>query len=109
LECPPAAATYLSSLRVILPELTTGTSSLQADDGLFCPGQTVAGAFGIAGAREVSQTGVAPGGGASVLDMTLAGTFCLPSANPLFDVVAQIPGVGAVAAKGTLDLSGVLP
>jgi hypothetical protein len=109
LECPPAASTYLSSLRVVIPELTTGTSTLSADDGLFCPGQTVPGALGIPGARTLSQTGVAPAGGSDLLEMTLAGTFCLPSANPLFDAVAQIPGAGAVAAKGTLDLSGVLP
>ncbi|MDX2165868.1 MAG: hypothetical protein SF182_02350 [Deltaproteobacteria bacterium] len=38
-----------------------------------------------------------------------AGAFRRPANRPQLGAVTPIPGGGAVAAKGTLDLSGVLP
>ena len=67
------------------------------------------GAFGISDVRSITEVGVAPGGSTNALEMTLAGTFCVPSAGPLLDFVAKLPGPGALSAKGTIDLSGVLP
>ena len=108
-DCPPQLSTFLASLRVVLPGLSTGPSALSSADGLFCPGQTVPGAFGIGEVRGVSEAGVPPGGSLNALEMTLAGTFCVPSAGPLLDFVAKLPGPGALSAKGSIDLSGVLP
>ena len=85
------------------------SSSLTSSDGFFCPGQTQPGAFGIPNVRSLTEVGVAPGGSTNALEMTLAGTFCVPSAGPLLDFVAKIPGPGALSAKGSIDLSGVLP
>ena len=109
IDCPPQLSTFLASLRVVLPSLTTGTSTMTSSDGFFCPGQTVQGAFGISDVRSITEVGVAPGGSTNALEMTLAGTFCVPSAGPLLDFVAKLPGPGALSAKGTIDLSGVLP
>jgi hypothetical protein len=110
IDCPPNDASFVTTLTVPIASLSTGTSTLSAPDGFFCPEQTVPGAFGLPDARTVSEMGTPPGGGGSLLSMTLAAAFCVPeSGNELIDGLANLPGPGAVSAAGELDLSGVLP
>ena len=70
---------------------------------------TLSGALGLSAARRISEVGVAPGGSSNALEMTLAGTFCIPPTGTFFDTIAGLPGIGAIAAKGQLDLGGLLP
>ena len=110
IDCPPDDFTFLTSLTVPIPSLTTGTSTISDPSGLFCPDQTVAGAMHLPNARTVTEMGTPPGGGTSALAMTLGATFCIPeSGNSLVDIVGGFPALGAVTAGGELDLSQVLP
>jgi len=110
-DCPPAVTTFLGTLTVVVPQLTTGTSTLTADSGgVFCPGQTAPGALGFTDARLLTETGIPLGGGGSLLSTGLAATFCVPpSGNVVLDIAAQLPAPGGFSAAGTIDLSGVLP
>jgi hypothetical protein len=109
-ECLPDDSSFLSTMTVPITSLNTGTSVSTNPSGFFCPGQTTVGALGLAGARTITETGTPPGGGGSVLSMTLGSTFCVPaSGHPLLDGVAKLPGPGAVSAAGEIDLSQVLP
>ncbi len=109
LDCPPLSFRFLGALTVVLPNLTTGTSTLSAGDGLFCPGQDSPGAFGVAEARSISEVGVAPGGSSNALAMDLAATFCAPATGTPIDIFANLPAAGGLSAAGQLDLSSVLP
>src|SRR6185436_274410 len=99
IDCRPALSGFQAPLGINLSPLTTGTTSLTRVDGLFCPGQNHAGAFGQASARCVKETG-SPGG-----DLTdqqphptvLGATFCIPpTGNSAVDTVADLPGPGAI-------------
>jgi hypothetical protein len=110
IDCLPDDAAFLTTLTVPIESLTTGTSSLSDPNGLFCPGQTNPGGLGLAAARTITEAGTPPGGGGSLLSMTLGATFCVPkSGSLLVDFPAQLPGPGVVSAPGELDLSQVLP
>ena len=111
MDCPPSVDQFFGTLTVVVPQLTTGTSTLTSDsNGIFCPDQTVPGAFAFPDARLVTETGIPLGGGGSLLSTGLAATFCVPrSGNGLLDGIGQLPAVGAFSAAGTIDLTGVLP
>jgi hypothetical protein len=108
-DCPPQLDFFVAGISVVIPELTTGTSTLSASDGLFCPGQTQPGAFGLAAARTVSETGTAPGQSSNALQMNLAATFCVEKTGTLIDSLARLPGVGALTAAGEIELDNLLP
>jgi hypothetical protein len=107
-DCPPLLSTYLTSLTVIIPELTTAEASRESTDGFFCEGQPAPGAIGFSSARRVSEMGVGPGGSANALEMTIVGAFCVPPTGTFLDPLLNFPGVGAMAVKGELDLGGLL-
>jgi hypothetical protein len=94
---------------VVLPNLTTGTSTLSASDGLFCPDQPAPGAFGVSAVRSIIEVGVPPGGSTNALAMDLAATFCVPATGSPIDFFTQLPAAGGLSAAGQLDLSSVLP
>jgi hypothetical protein len=99
LDCPPGEGTYVATLPIDLNPLTTEDTTTSAADGLFCPGQTSPGAFGVADAKAFSQDGsidIATG------QATLVSSFCIPSTgSPSLDNLAKLPG------PGTLSLPGV--
>ena len=102
-DCPPADSQYVGQLVVNPLQLSSGASSASDPGGFFCPNQTTQGAFGLATARTITQTGVSLGGGPTLLSTTLAGIFCVPSTgSPLVDNAEDIPGPAAVSVSGTL-------
>lgn len=108
-DCPPASGAFIAVLDVVIPALTTGTSTVSAPDGFFCSGQALPGAMGLSAARTVMQSGTPPGGGSSVLAMDLAATFCIGATGTFLDAVAGLPGVGALSTSSTIELGNLLP
>jgi len=93
---------------VNLSPLTTGTASLSAANGVFCPGQQTAGCFGDTDCELIRETGSAAG---SLLpigtphDTILASTFCIPATGSvLIDAEADLPGPGATSLPGRFRL-----
>lgn len=73
----------------------TGAATLAAADGLFCPGQRNAGAFGEESARRIVETGAAYGDLRDHLPHAIlqAGVPCVPSTgNAAADGLADLPG-----------------
>jgi hypothetical protein len=101
-ECPPRAFDYVGRLTVALSPLTTATTRLASATGAFCPGQRTPGAFG-GPAGAIREAGAPllhklP----NVFATTVASVFCIPiTGNGLIDVVADLPGPGAVSVPGT--------
>ena len=99
----PGAGTFVATLPVNLTPLTNGNNTQTAADGIFCPDQTSAGAFGQPTAEAISQTG-APGG--DLTDglphpSTLISVFCIPKTNnPSVDGIADLPGPGSISLPG---------
>jgi len=98
-----------AALPVPLSALTTGTATTTALDGLFCPDQLAndAGAFGLPTARAIQQNGVPAGDVSNHAPHTgvLAGVFCVPkTGNAALDGVAALPGPGALAISGLLQI-----
>jgi len=92
----------------VLAPLTTGTLSATDAAGLFCPGQTHAGAFGRANARTIRTQGAGLLSGTS-LQLTAAGPFFVPgTGNVAIDGLADIAGPGAVGVPSSTDVSGIL-
>ena len=106
-DCLPNPAKFFATLPVVLPEVTTGTSELEAADSVMCPGSF--GAFGLLATR-VAETGSPLGATPGDLQrMSIGGTFCVsPSGNGSLDFAAGLPGVGALSATGTMDLGSVI-
>jgi len=111
LDCPPLASQFLSILTVVVPELTSGESTLTSGDGFFCPGQTTPGAIGLPGARRVTEQGGGPTLDlfTQTLSMDLAGTFCISATGTFLDPIAGLPAVGALSAVGDVNLTSLLP
>ncbi len=106
-DCPPAAIGFQAPLPVTLAPLTTGAATMGVSNGLFCPEQIHAGAFGVTGARCVKETG-SPAG--SLIDgashpAALGAAFCIAKTGAAaVDTVTDLPGPGAVGLKGTVQL-----
>lgn len=107
-DCPPLRNTFVATLNVVVPELTSGTSTLTAADGLFCDGQAVPGAMGIQAVRTVTETGTSPALNGLSLEMNLVGTFCIAPSGTVVDILGGLPGVGALSAVGQVDLTALL-
>ncbi len=107
-SCLPAGTNFLATLPVVIPLLTTGTSALADPSGLLCPGQATAGAFGVANAASVSESGTPMSPGLT-LNVTLGASFCVsPTGFSLLDRLAGLPGPGALSAKGSVDLTSLI-
>jgi hypothetical protein len=109
-DCPPAANTFLSTLTVVIPALTSGESTLTSSDGFFCDGQASPGAIGLAAARQVTEQGSGPTLPlfSTALSMNVAGTFCIESTGTFLDAIAGLPAVGALSTGAELDVTDVL-
>jgi hypothetical protein len=108
-DCPPADASFLASLTVGIPALTTNQATAVADgSGDFCAGQPGEGAFGLPTARSYVETGAGLLESGSLLGMRLAGTFCIPPTGGFLDAIAGLPAPGAISQRGELDLSQLL-
>ena len=107
IECRPSLPGFQAPLPVDLTPLTSGTATKTAADGLFCQGQTTAGAFGQAGAKCITETGT-PAGNLSdgqPHPAVLGSVFCIPATgNGAVDGVADLPGPGAIGLNGTAQL-----
>jgi hypothetical protein len=107
IECPPRPVQYAGRLELVIPALSSGTSTMTHPAGDFCPGQKHLGAFGIVTGDPtfISETGMPLAGSGMIFDTTLAGTFCVPSSgNPIVDANADLPGPGALSATGTMSV-----
>jgi len=108
LDCPPADSTYYLALGPGLATSSTAPRSLANANGLFCPGQVHAGAFGIPAVRRIEMSGTTGGDlrdgephGVTTLDLTCIGS----TGNPAADQVADFPGPQASSTAGQLRLS----
>jgi hypothetical protein len=104
-DCHPSLGGFQAPLAVTLSPLSTGTVTDTAADGLFCPGQTNAGAFGQSSVQCIEETGT-PSGPLSPntpAPAVLASVFCIPPTNNVaVDGVADLPGPGAIGLNGTV-------
>src|SRR5262249_39084364 len=109
-DCIPTAALFVATLPVNLTPLTTGTTTVTAADGNFCPGQSAAGnpfgfsgAFGQATVEAITQTG-SPAGDLSDGQphaSTLVTNFCIPkTGSAALDGIADLPGPGSTSLPG---------
>jgi hypothetical protein len=111
LDCPPSPAGFQGAITVVIAPLSTEPQATAAADGLFCPGQVHAGAFGVPAVRRIATTGKR----LSLLDpsQTLAAPFCIPRTGSVaLDTISDVAGPGAVSISGSLDvgtLLGLLP
>jgi hypothetical protein len=110
-DCPASNAT-LAPFGVDLSPLTTGTSTMSAAGGVFCPGppvQRTAGCMGNPTCEYIEENG-SPAGDLTAgpaLASTLASTFCIAkTGSALVNTVADLPGPGAVSLKGSAELLG---
>jgi len=100
---------FAAAISVNLSPLTTGESTNVTAAGLFCSGQGTAGCFGQAGCRTITETG-SPAGPVTTgvpADATLVtARFCIAATGlgPV-DIVAGLPGPGAVSLPGTFVAS----
>jgi hypothetical protein len=103
LDCPPSAGVFVGAIPVNLTPLTTGSTTVTAADGIFCPDQVNAGAFGEETAQAITQTG-SPGGDLSDGQphaSVLVSNFCIPkTGSPAVDGVADLPGPGSLSLAG---------
>jgi len=109
-DCIPTAGVFVATLPVNLTPLTTGTTTVTAADGNFCPGQSAAGnpfgfsgAFGQATVEAITQTG-SPAGDLSDGQphaSTLVANFCIPATHSAaLDGIADLPGPGSTSLPG---------
>jgi len=108
IDCPPRSNSFLSTLTVVVPQLTSGVSTLTAPDGFFCAGQKTAGAFGLPDARSVTEMGTSPSLSGLSLSMNLAATFCIAPTGTFLDSIAGLPTAGGLAAAGQVDITSLL-
>jgi hypothetical protein len=109
LDCPPDSGTFIGTIPVDLSPLGTGPNLVTAGDGLFCPGQPHAGAFGETATQAIQQIGVPSG------DLTdglphpgvLVSNFCIPpTGNGAIDAIADLPGPGSLSLPGNAQFVG---
>ncbi len=115
LDCMPDTGTFVATLPISLNPLTSSTITASTPDGLFCPAQGHAGAFGTTVAPD-PDNGI-PGVTAVVItqngspagDLTdglphpgvLVSNFCIPPTGSLaLDGLADLPGPGSLSLPG---------
>lgn len=110
-ECLPGGSDGSVDAGVVfvnLTPVTTGTTSRTNPAGMFCPGQTHAGCFGLPGCRTTTVTGT-PAGSllpvGSTRPVVFASTFCVPATpSSLVNFFAALPGPGAAVLSADLRL-----
>ena len=110
LDCMPGAGSFVATLPVNLTPLSTGTATQTAADGIFCPGQINAGAFGQTTTEGIQQTGSPAGDGSDGLPhpSTLVSIFCIPATGNLsVDGIADLPGPGSISLPGEAQFTVV--
>ena len=108
-DCPPEEGSGLfnGALSVDLNPLTTGSSSKTSSTGVFCSGQTHAGAFGQVATRCIQETGSPAGNLTDGMPHAAreATVFCIPAtSNGTVNIVADLPGPGATSLPGTAQI-----
>ena len=103
LDCMPDAGTFVATLPISLNPLTSMTITATAPDGLFCPSQPNAGAFGQSTTQAITQNGLPAGDltdGAAHAGV-LVSNFCIPATGSLaLDGLANLPGPGSLSLPG---------
>lgn len=109
-DCPPLDNKFIAAIDVVIPALTTGTTTMLPDGGgLFCDGQVEPGLFGLTTARSLTQTGTGVSQGGLSGETTAVATFCIPeTGNALIDIVGGFPTAGTLAAKSSIDVTQIL-
>ena len=90
-----------------LNPLTTGSASFTSATGVFCTGQTHAGAFGKPATRCITETGMCAGNLTDGMPhAAIEGTvFCIPmTSNGTVNIVADLPGPGATSLPGDAQI-----
>src|SRR5204862_4804284 len=103
IQCRPALTGFQAPLPVNLTPLTSGTVSMTAAGGSFCPSQIDPGAFGQPGAQCIKETGTPAGNlnDGATHTAALGSVFCIPgTGNAAVDGVADLPGPGAIGLNG---------
>jgi len=109
-DCTPSGV-VLAPFPVNLTPLTSGQAT--ANGPTFCPGQSgsapgLNGCFGNPACDYIEENGSAAAGisvGGGTVPATLVSVFCIPATgNGLIDGAADLPGPGATALPGTLEL-----
>ena len=82
---------------------------MTAADGLCCPGQSTAGAFGQGSTRCITETGMAAGdltdGGPYAAREGAGAVFRIPAtANGTVKLVGDLPGPGATSLPGIAQI-----
>ena len=108
-DCPPeeGSGRFNGALSVDLNPLTTGSRSMSSGTGIFCTGQSHAGAFGQPGTKCIKETGSAPGNLTDGMPHAAreATVFCIPAtSNGTVNIVADLPGPGATSLPGTAQI-----
>jgi len=108
-DCPPEEGSGLfnGALSVDLNPLTTGSSSKTSSTGVFCSGQTHAGAFGQVATRCIQETGSPAGNLTDGMPHAAreATVFCIPAtSNGTVNIVADLPGPGATSLPGEAQI-----
>jgi hypothetical protein len=102
-ECPPSSHEFVGRQAINFSGLTSGTATVSAPNGLFCPGQIAPGAFGGEAGTLVEMGSPLFTGGPGLFDTTFAGILCVPSTgSSLFDGVGGLPGPAAVSVPVTV-------
>src|SRR5262249_10724410 len=98
LDCMPSPGTFVATLPISLNPLSSATLNTQAADGLFCPAQGHAGAFGQATTQAIVQNGSPAGDLTDGLSHpgVLVSNFCIPPPRRL-----AVGGMGGL--RGTVS------
>ncbi len=109
-DCLPDPGTFVATLPISLNPLTSAPVTTTAADGLFCPAQPHAGAFGQAATQAITQNGSPAGDlsdGAPHAGV-LVSNFCIPQTGSLaLDGLADLPGPGSLSLPGNAQFFAV--
>ncbi|MBY0278869.1 hypothetical protein K2Z84_26330 [Candidatus Binatia bacterium] len=106
-DCLPKEADFFTFVGGGTTTLATAPGAMSAPDGMFCPGQRNAGAFGVSRVRRIEMNGTPAG---SLLDLqphpaTFLTLGCgAASGDSLVDGLADLPGPGAGSVTGVLQM-----
>jgi hypothetical protein len=106
-QCPPFDSSFFATLGPGTTSLSTSPVVRTAADGLFCPDQENAGAFGLSEARRIELNGIPAGDlrDGAPHAATLLDVFCVTTTgNDVADQSADYPGPEATSVAGTVQL-----
>ena len=105
-DCPPRANAFIGNIHVNLV-VSSGTATLVAPNGAFCPAQRSSGAFGVLSAHTITETasGLTPAGVGAFTTSIGAVTCIPPTGNGTFDTGGDLPGPAAISETGTITVT----